>query len=201
MKVIGLTGGIGTGKSTVALFLAELGAAVMDLDKVGHEVLNINSPAYQQVIHEFGKDILLADGEIDRPKLGRIVFNDTGALKRLNTIVHPAIDAVVNRRIRDYRRRGVKVVVFEAAAMLEAGRAWQADEIWVTVAEVKTVLARLKTRSGYDEAEAETRIHAQLTNQERIKKATVVIDTDCTLDELKARVAAEWQKLQERLVD
>jgi dephospho-CoA kinase len=199
MKIIGLTGGIGSGKSTVARFLAELGAVVVDLDKVGHDVLKKKNTAYRQVIREFGKDILLADGEIDRARLGKIVFNDSEALQRLNDITHPAIDATVKKKVMEYRRQGVKVVVFEAAAMLEAGRVWQADEIWVTTAGEKTVLERLKARSGYDEAEAETRIRAQMTNKERIKKANVVIDTDCTLDELQTRVAGEWQKLQQRL--
>ena len=199
MRVIGLTGGIGSGKSTVARLLAELGAVVMDLDTVGHEVLEKRSRAYQQVVTEFGKDILLTDGEIDRVKLGQLVFNDREALKRLNKIVHPAIDETVDKKIRVYRKQGVKAVVMEAAAMLEADRAWQADEIWVTTASEKTVLARLKARSGYSELEAETRIHAQLTNKERIKKANVIIDTNCSMDELKIRVVAEWQKLQQRL--
>jgi dephospho-CoA kinase len=91
------------------------------------------------------------------------------------------------------------VVVLEAAAMLEANKAWQADEIWVTIAPEKTVLGRLKERSGYNEAEAMARIRAQITNEERIKQARVVINNDSTLDELKARVKAEWEKLLKRL--
>jgi dephospho-CoA kinase len=201
VKVIGLTGGIGSGKSTAARFLAELGAVVIDLDKVGHDALKKDSGAYQQVANEFGKDILFANGEIDRARLGKIVFNNPDALKRLNQIMHPAIDSEVKKITRDSRKKGIRVVVLEAAAMLEADKAWQVDEIWVTTASEKTVLNRLKERSGYAEAEAKARIHAQLTNKERIRQADVVINTDCTLDELKVRLEAEWEKLRGRISD
>jgi len=199
MKVIGLTGGIGSGKSTVAQFLEEMGAAVVDLDKAGHEVLKKRGRAYQKVVSEFGNDILSSDGEIDRAKLGQLVFSDREALIRLNRIVHPAIDETVKKKILEYRKQGVKAVVLEAAAMLEADRAWQVDEIWVTVANEKTVLERLKERSGYGEAEAKTRINAQMTNEERIKQADVVIINDGTPEELKDKVKVEWEKLNERI--
>jgi dephospho-CoA kinase len=198
MKVIGLTGGIGSGKSTVARYLEGLGAVVIDLDKVGHEVLKSGSRAFKRVVGEFGEKILNARGEIDRARLGKLVFKDHKALGRLNRIVHPAIDEIIDKRIEEYRRRGVKVVVLEAAAMLEAGKAAQADEIWVTSAPEATVLRRLSKRSGYSEEEAKARIRSQLTNAERIKQADVVIDTDGSLDEVKARVEVEWRKLMER---
>jgi dephospho-CoA kinase len=199
MKVIGLIGGIGSGKSTVAQFLAELGAVIVDLDRVGHEVLKKGSQAYKQVVSEFGKDILKSSGEIDRSKLGRIVFDSHEALIRLNRIVHPAIDNIISSEIMKYRRQGVKVVVLEAAAMLEAGKTAQVEELWVTVAPEATVLRRILERGGLSEQEIRTRIKAQLSNEERIRQADVVIDTDGTLDELKGRVAEEWQKLLTRL--
>jgi dephospho-CoA kinase len=199
MKVIGLTGGIGSGKSTVAGFLAEFGAAVIDLDKVGHEALMSEGKAYRQVLDAFGRTILTRSGEIDRAKLGNIVFNDPNALLRLNSIVHPVIDRIVAEKTEDCRCRDFKAVVFEAAAMLEGGKTFQFDELWVTVAPENTVLDRLGKRSGYSEKESRARINAQFSNQERIKNADVVIDTDCTLDELKLRVLSEWQKLQKRL--
>ena len=198
MKIIGLTGGIGSGKSTVGKYLAGLGAVVIDLDKVGHEVLKSGSRVFKKVVSEFGKDILEASGEIDRARLGDLVFKNRKALLRLNRIVHPAIDKIVNKRIEEYRQQGVKVVVLEAAAILEAGRAAQADEIWVTIAPEATVLNRLGVRSGYSEEESRARIRSQLSNEERIKHADVVIDTDCSLDELKARVEREWERLIER---
>jgi len=199
MKVIGLTGGIGSGKSTVARLLAEKGAVIVDLDRVGHEVLKKGSQAYGQAVGEFGENILKASGEIDRSELGRVVFNSHEALMRLNQIVHPAIDNIIKTEIKKYRRQGVKVVVLEAAAMLEAGKTAQVDELWVTVVAEATALSRLKERSGYSEEDAKSRIQSQLSNEERIKQADVVINTDCTLDELKARVTGEWEKLLQRV--
>jgi dephospho-CoA kinase len=199
LKVIGLTGGIGSGKSTVARFLAELGASVIDLDRVGHEALKKGGQAWRHVIDAFGKGILAPDGEIDRSRLGEIVFKDRQALLRLNRIIHPVIDGIVAERIEACRRQGVKVVVLEAAAMLEAGKTSQVEELWVTVAPEDTVLRRLKERSGYSPQKSKNRISAQLSTQERINKADVVIDTDCTLDELKNRVMVEWQRLLKRI--
>ena len=199
MKIIGLTGGIGSGKSTVAKFLAELGAAVIDLDSVGHEALEPESKTGRQVVDAFGKGILAPDGEIDRAKLGEIVFKDPDALRRLNGIIHPVIDGIVAQKIEAYRRKGVKVVVLEAAAMIESGKTAQVEEIWATVAPEDTVLGRLRDRSGYSKEKSKKRITAQLSNEERLKHAAVVIDTDCTFDELKDRIMVEWQKLQKRL--
>ena len=198
MKVIGLTGGIGTGKSTVAGFLAELGAFVMELDRTGHEVLK-QPDVREKLVGEFGNEILGADGNIDRFRLGKIVFNDSAALARLNGITHPAIDTVIESRVEKCRAEGVGVVVLEAAALLDAGRGWQADEIWVTVAPEDVVLKRLADRVGYSGEETRARIRSQISSEARIRQADVVIDTDCTLEELRDRVEAEWRKLQERL--
>ena len=199
MKVIGLTGGIGSGKSTVAQFLGELGAVIVDVDKLGHEAIKPGSEAWERVVNEFGKSIVTVSGDIDRAKLSKIVFHNHEALLRLNQIIHPVIDNMLMAKLEECRRKGVKVVVLEAAAMLEAGRASQVDEIWITVAPESAVLQRLSGRSGYSEEESKARIHAQLSNEERIKHADVVIDTDCSLDELKARVAVLWHQLQARL--
>jgi dephospho-CoA kinase len=199
MKVIGLTGGIGSGKSTVAGYLAEIGAAVIELDKVGHEVLKSGGGTFKEVVREFGKDILDSRGEIDRARLAKIVFKNPEDLKRLNRVAHPAIDKIINERIEGYRRRGIKVVVLEAAAMLEAGKAKQVDEIWVTIAPEVTVRQRLGERSGYSKEEMEARIRAQMPDEERRKHADVVIDTDGTLDEVKARVEKEWRGLMARM--
>ena len=148
MKIIGLTGGIGSGKSTVAQFLAELGAVVLDVDKVGHEALEPGSEAWEQIVNEFGKGILTAGDKIDRAKLGKIVFNNHEALLRLNRIIHPVMDNMVEAKLEEYRHKGVKVVVLEAAAIMEAGRASIADEIWVVIAPEFAVLKRLSERDG-----------------------------------------------------
>jgi dephospho-CoA kinase len=198
MKVIGLTGGIGSGKSTVAKFLAEMGAVVLDVDKVGHEALKPNSKAWKKVVNEFGKDILNAGGEIDRARLGEIVFNNPEALQRLNKIMHPAIDDIVKARLEEYRRQGVDEVVLEAAVILEAERTSQVHELWVTVAPEATVIRRIMERTGLSEQEARARVQSQLSNEERIKHADVVIDTDCSLDELKNRVLRVWMRNKTR---
>ena len=198
MKIIGLTGGIGSGKSTVAGFLAELGAKVLDLDKTGHEVLKRNE-IRDRLVTEFGRDILSTEGEIDRSKLGKKVFGNKEALATLNAIVHPAIDEVVKERIGEYHRQGLKVVILEAAALLEAKRDWQVDEVWVTVAPEAAVLRRLSGRPGISEADVKARIGAQIGNEERQAQADVVIVNDGTLDELRDRVESEWDLLQQRI--
>lgn len=199
MKVIGLTGGIGSGKSTVAGFLKELGAEVVDLDRVGHDLLKKKEGVYEQILSAFGKDIMFENGEIDRPRLGQIVFNNPDSLKRLNDIIHPAIDKKVEEKVRECRREGVGIVVFEAAAMLESEKSFLVDELWVVAANVSAVLERIKDRPGYSEEDARRRIGLQLTNEERIKKADIVIVNDGTLEELREKVKTEWNKLQKRI--
>ncbi len=199
MKVIGLTGGIGTGKSAVAGLLRELGASVIDLDKVGHETLARDGTAREAVIAAFGQDILDKNGEIDRVRLGEKVFNDPAALERLIRILHPVIDALVDERLADCRRRGAKVAVLEAAAMPQAGGDPRAEELWVTTAPEDVVLKRLAARRDYTEDEARARIRSQLPPEARLPHADVVIANDGTLEELKAKVAEEWRKLMERM--
>jgi len=196
MKVIGLTGGIGSGKSTVSQFLAELGAKIIDADKVGHEVFQPDTEAWCEVVAAFGQQVLATDGSIDRKKLGAIVFADPEARARLNRIMHPRIHKAVKAQLEQYRSQGVAVAVVEAPLLVEAGWTSLVDEVWVTTAPETTILKRLKERAGLSEQESRARISAQLPNEERIKQADVVIDTDCDLDELKAKVKELWQKLQ-----
>lgn len=196
MKVIGLTGGIGSGKSTVARFMAELGAVVIELDKVGHEVMKPGSKAWSLLVDEFGSDIITTGREIDRSKLGQMVFNNSNALKRLTDIIHPEIDRILEERLSEYRRCKVDYVVLVAAARLDTDKSSQVDEIWVTITPQEVVLKRLKDRSGFSEKESKARIASQLPDKERIKRADVVIDTDCSLDELRSRVVSAWGKMQ-----
>lgn len=198
MKIIGLTGGIGTGKSTVAGFMAELGAVVIELDKVGHQVIQPESNAWKKLVDTFGDAIITPDGEIDRSRLGRIVFGNSEALEKLNSIIHPEIDRIVNAKLAEYREKGVRYAVLEAAARLDTDRSSQVDEIWVTVAPDDVVLERLLARSGFSEKESKARIASQLPNEERVTRADVVIDTDCSLEELKNRVASAWQEMKVR---
>ncbi len=192
MKVIGLTGGIGSGKSTVSRFLAELGAVIIDADKVGHKALKSDKDIRYAVEAAFGGEIMTAGGEIDRKKLGNIVFGDLNCLSRLNQIMHHRMYSMVKAELEEYRRRGVEVVVLEAPLLIEAGWTSLADEVWVTVAAQSTVLKRLREKLGLSEKESLTRIRCQLPSEERVKRADMVIDTDCSLDELKAKVGELW---------
>ncbi len=196
MKVIGLTGGIGSGKSTVSQFLAELGAVILDADKVGHEALKPDTEVWHKVVAAFGKQILTPNGEIDRNKLGEMVFRDSKSLSRLNRIIHPRMYDRVKAQLEEYRRQGVDVVVLEAAILIEVNWTSLVDEVWVTVAPEATVLRRLKERIGLSESESLARIRSQLSSEERIKHASVVINTDCSLDELRARVEELWRGLK-----
>ena len=196
MKIIGLTGGIGSGKSTVSRFLEELGAVILDADKVGHQAFEPDSEVWQQVVASFGRQIVDSNGYIDREKLGKLVFGDSEALTRLNRIMHPAIYEVVRARLEEYRRQGVDVVVLEVPLLLEAGWNSLVDEVWVTTASENTVLKRLVERTGLPEHESLARIHSQLSSEERVKHADVIIDTDCSLDELKVKVNELWQRFR-----
>ncbi len=194
MKIIGLTGGIGSGKSTVSRFLAELGAVILEADKVGHEAFKPDTEPWREVVAAFGRKILTPTGEINREKLGEIVFSNPKLLSRLNQIMHPRMYDMVKSQLEEYRRQGVGVVVLEAALLLEANWTSLADEVWVTVAAESTVLRRLKEKSGLSEPQSLARIRSQMSNEERIKQADVVINTDCRLDELKVKVKELWRR-------
>jgi dephospho-CoA kinase len=203
MKVIGLTGGIGSGMSTVSQFLAGLGATIIDVDKLWHQALKADAELRQEIVAAFGAEIITPSREIDRKKLGQIVFGNPEALTRLNNLMHPWVYQTVRARLGEYRRRGVKVVVLELPLLVEVPLSLKAgqpslsdevDEVWVTVAPEPVVLKRLKSKSGLSEAEALARIRSQLPSEERLKHADVVIDTDCSLEELEKRVKELWSK-------
>lgn len=194
MRIIGLTGGVGTGKSTVSQFLQEMGAVLLDADKIGHESYLPGSPAWKDLIAAFGEGILQEDRSIDRKKLGAVVFGNPDALKTLNGIVHPRMRDMIKGKLEALRARGTPVVVLEAAILFETG--WDAlvDEKWVTDAPEETVIRRVKNRNNWSEEQIRGRIKAQMPRQERCARATVVVDTDCTLDEVRAKVRALWEK-------
>jgi len=194
-KVIGLTGGIGSGKSTVSQYLAELGAVILDADKVGHEAFKPNTEAWREVVAAFGRQIVTPSGEIDRKKLGEIVFDHPESLSRLNQIMHPRMYDMVKAQIEEYRRQGVDVVVLEAAVLIEANWTSLVDEVWVTVASETVVLERLKQQRGLEEEQTLARIRNQLSSEERVKHADVIINNNGDLDEVKAKVKELWERL------
>jgi len=196
-KVIGLTGGIGSGKSTVSQYLAELGAVIIDADKVGHEAFKPDTEAWHEVVVTFGREILTPGGEIDRKKLGGIVFSQPEALSKLNGIMHPRMREMMKARIEEYRQQGVDVVVIEAAVLIEGNWTPLVDEVWVTVSPESAVLQRLKEQRGLAEEQTLARIRSQLSQEERLKHADVAINNDGNLDEVKAKIKELWEKLHQ----
>ncbi len=199
MYVIGLTGGIASGKSTVSDMLRAKGATVVFADRVGHEVYRSGTPVWEQVVQAFGRQVLTEDDEVDRRKLGQIVFSQPGALERLNAITHPPMRRMMIDELEELRREGKRVVVLEAALLIEAGWDDLTDEVWVTVVEPEVAAQRSMERSGLSREQAEARIAAQLSNSERTKHAQAVIDTNCSLAEVAQRVDELWEDLTARL--
>jgi dephospho-CoA kinase len=193
--IIGLTGNIGTGKSTVARMLAKLGADAIDADKVAHQVIRAGTPGHAAVVEAFGPEVLAPDGEIDRKRLGARVFADPTALARLEAIVHPAVIEAVARRIGDST---ADVVVVEAIKLIEAGMADAYDSIWVTTCRQEQQLQRIMDERGLNRAEAEQRVQAQPPQEEKIARADVVIDNSGSLSETQRQVQAAWEQLQKK---
>jgi dephospho-CoA kinase len=194
MHVIGLTGGVGTGKTTVSQMLQGLGAVLLDADVVGHQSYLAGTPAHRDMVAAFGEGILAPDGQIDRRKLGPIVFADPGALAKLNGIVHPRMRAMMQDRLGQLEREGVSVVVLEAAILFEARWEDLATEVWVTDAPEDVVIARLQSSRGWTEQQTRSRIASQLPRQERTRRAGVVIDTSRPLEDVRKQVETHWRQ-------
>lgn len=195
MKVIGLTGGIGSGKSTAARILAELGAYVIDADRVGHAAYRSGSPGWKSVVDAFGESILARDGEIDRKRLGEVVFADPKQLRRLNEIVHPLIGESIRDDIRARRRAGLRhPIVIEAAVLIEASWTRLADEVWVVVADREQVVKRVRAQRGLDDHAIATRLRAQIDDEERKRHADVVIDNSGTVEALRQSLQRLWSE-------
>jgi len=196
MKTIGLTGGIGAGKSTVSQILSELGAFVIDADKVGHEIYLPGKEAWQQVTAAFGRDILAPDQTIDRKKLGALIFGNDEARKKLNGIVHPLMFQDIDRRIKAKRAEGfTHPIVVEAAILIEANWLPLADEVWLVVTNKTAVIDRVATQRGMAAKDTEARIASQISDNERRKHAQVVIENDGSLEELRKKIRAAWSRI------
>jgi len=194
--IIGLTGGIASGKSTAARRLGEWGAHVIDADKLGHRAYLKDTVAFHAVVAAFGEDTVGEDGEIDRRALGGKVFGNPDKLKQLTDIVWPAIRELAAQEIAAVQQREPeRVIVLEAAVLLEAG--WQdlVDEIWATVVDREVAVARAADRDGVDAQAVEARIDAQISNDERRAAASQVIDNSGTEAELDAQLERLWSGL------
>jgi dephospho-CoA kinase len=194
MLVIGLTGSIGTGKSEAARQLQILGASIISADQVGHEAYTPNTEAWEQVVVAFGDDILQDDKDIDRRKLGAIVFSDPSQLEKLNAIMHPRMARMVSDKIEVLRGQGVKVVVVEAALLFEAGWDTLVEEVWVTDSSEDIVVGRLKERNGLSEEEAKKRINSQMDRAERIERSDFVIDNSSDMVGLESAIKELWDR-------
>jgi len=196
MKTIGLTGGIGAGKSTVSQILAEFGAFIIDADKVGHDIYLPGKEAWKQVTAAFGNDILAPDQTIDRKKLGAIVFGSDEARKQLNSIVHPLMFQDIRRRIDEKRAEGfTKPIVVEAAILIEANWLPLVDEVWVVVTNKNAVIERVATQRGMAAKDTEARIASQLSDAERLKHAQIVITNNGSREELEKSIRDAWNRL------
>jgi dephospho-CoA kinase len=196
VRVIGLTGGIASGKSLVSQQLAELGAIIIDADKVGHETYRRGTETYRAVVEAFGKDVVGADGEIDRRALGAKVFGEPGARRRLEAIVWPAIRQLIEERLGGLRAQGTPVTVIEAAVLIEAEWTDLADEVWVVVTKPEVARQRVMDRNGFSAEDADQRIAAQLTNEQRLAHSDYVIENNGSLDDLQRAVNEAWSRLQ-----
>ena len=192
MIVIGLTGGIGSGKSEVSRMLKAWGAQIIDADQLGHQAYQPRTEAWKAVVAAFGDQILQRNGEVDRNKLGTIAFSNPEALARLNAIMHPRMHEMIKEQLEGLRARGTAVAVVEAAVLIEAGWTPLMDEIWVTEAEEDVVVERVRRRSNLPDEEIRRRIRSQLTNEERARYATAVIENNGGLAELHQRVQELW---------
>ncbi|MEU8997308.1 dephospho-CoA kinase [Streptomyces caniferus] len=194
MVKVGLTGGIGAGKSEVSRLLASYGAVVVDADKIAREVVEPGTPGLAAVVEEFGSGVLAPDGTLDRPKLGRIVFSDPEKLKALNAIVHPLVGA---RSAELEASAGPDaVVVHDVPLLTENGLAPLYDLVVVVDAAPQTQLDRLVRLRGMPEGEATSRMGAQATREQRLAVADLVIDNDGPLEALEPQVRAVWERLR-----
>jgi dephospho-CoA kinase len=192
LYLIGLTGNIATGKSTVGGMLTELGARVIDADAIAHEVTAKGQPVWFSIVAEFGEDTLRPDGEIDRLRLGALVFADPAALRRLEAIVHPA----VLERVAELLAQATEpVVVLDAIKLIESGVADLCDAVWVVTCLPDQQLARLMRTRGMSEAEARQRMAAQPPQAEKTARADVVIDNSGRLAQTRRQVAQAWARI------
>ena len=199
--VVGLTGGIASGKTTLSNWLAEQGAHIIDADAMGHMVIAPNGPAYEEVIAAFGPEIVAEDGTIDRKKLGAIVFSAPEKLQQLNAISHPLMADMMQREIVRVRVRPEEhrppLIVLDAAILFEAGWNELCDQTWAVVTEPKIALARLMERNGLDEAAAQARLDAQMSNADRIQRADFALENNHQIDDLLDAAGELWEQLVE----
>ena len=190
----GLTGGIGSGKSTVAALLAARGAVVVDADRLAREAVVAGSPGHQAVVDRFGPAVVGPDGSLDRRALAAVVFDDPEALADLNAIVHPAVRSAIADRLVELGRTD-EVVVLEIPLLVESGRSYGASTVIVVDCPEEVALRRLVENRGMDEADARRRMAAQVSRADRVAAADVVIDNSGSRADLERQVEEVWRRL------
>ena len=196
MFVIGLTGGIGTGKTSVSNILSSLGASMINADKIGHKIYEPNSEGWMEVVNTFGKEILNENLEINRKKLGSIVFKDKKNLDQLNSITHPRIYSEIESELQTLSNNNVNVSVVEAALLIEAKWTSLADQVWITVSKENTIYKRLEKRDGLNIEAVKARISSQMSTKEKLKFADVIIKNDSSIKDLEKEVQYYWKKIK-----
>jgi dephospho-CoA kinase len=188
MRLIGLTGGIASGKSLVSRQLQGLGAMVIDADRIARDVVQPGRPGWEMIVREFGRSFIDSDGGLDRKALGRLVFNDPRELERLNRITHPLILAEIEKLLQIYRSGYEGVVVLDAPLLFETGLDRFVDEVWVVMVDQQTQVKRLMERDLLTEQEAEHRIRLQIPLEEKASRADRVIDNSGLPEETERQV-------------
>ncbi|MCP3016843.1 dephospho-CoA kinase [Nocardiopsis dassonvillei] len=198
MLKVGLTGGIGSGKSAVAAELAAYGATVVDADAIAREVVEPGTPGLEAVVAEFGDRVLTPDGRLDRPRLGEIVFADEASLTRLNAIVHPLVGERSAQLMEEAVASGVEVVVYDVPLLVENGLGPLYDLVVVVDAPDAVRVERVTANRGMPREQVEARIRAQADRDTRLAAADLVVDNSGTREELTERVAELWRELLRR---
>jgi dephospho-CoA kinase len=198
MRVIGLTGGIASGKSTVAAMLRELGAPIVDADLLARQVVEPGSPALAEIAQRFGPDMLAADGSLDRKKMGERIFADPGARATLNAITHPRIAQASAAALADFAAAGHKVAIYEAALLVENRIQERLGGLIVVSVPDDVQIARLRARDDLDEEGARARVSAQLPLASKVAVADWVVDNGGSVEQTRAEVERIWRSIQEQ---
>ena len=196
--ILGVTGNIASGKSTIAGGFAQLGAALLDADQLARDVVAPDSPVLQQLVEKFGSHILQPDGQLDRDRLGAIIFADPAARQELNRIMHPAIGQLAVERLQQLKHKPeIPLIVYEAPLLFEAGAEGRVDKVLVVKIDPLVQLHRLMQRDNIDEKAAQQKINAQMPQEEKLARADYVIDNSGTVEEALEQVDKLWAKLVE----
>lgn len=194
MFIIGLTGGIASGKSTVSNMLKELGLPVIDADQVAREIVEPGQRAFNDIVREFGPQVVGPDGQLDRKALGDLVFAHPNLRLKLNSITHPRLWEVFNYRMQELPA-DVKIVVWDVPLLLETGMDQKVDEVWLVWVDVPLQIERLMKRDNLTEEEARQRLRAQMPIEEKMKRADRLIDNRGTVEETRALVTKFYNEL------